>query len=249
MDPKKAIKNPATNAIKALHHDASHDGRVGIWHMAHVLKLEFMAVSDGTRLAIDRAMSFVRHGSWVVVVGMFACGGSVVTVDGGTGTDSGTDGAPVGWECPASPPTAPSACPHDTLKCEYGTNPDPSCNQQFLCTGGSWVNQTTGTFCPPQSDCPSTYAQVPANQDCTPNQLQCAYPEGECICTTSFGGLQKQTPAWNCIPKVTGCPSPRPDVGSSCAGSQHCDYGACSGGIAIDCVNGVWQQDEVLCPN
>jgi hypothetical protein len=207
-----------------------------------------MAVLVGTRLAIDAAMTVVRCGSWVLLVGItVACGGSVVTVDGGTG-DSGTDGSPLS-ACPTSPPADASACTHDTLRCEYGTNPDPSCNQQFVCMGGNWVNQSTGTFCPPQTDCPSSYAQVPANQDCTPTSLQCAYPEGECICTTSFGGLQKQTPAWNCIPKVTGCPSPRPDIGTPCSGtSGNCDYGACSGGVALGCVNGVWTQAEVLCP-
>lgn len=137
------------------------------------------------------------------------------------------------------------------LSCEYGSNPDPSCNQSFACMGGVWVDQTSGVACPPQSDCPSSFASVPANQACTPESLTCAYPEGECICTQSLGGVEKQTPSWSCIPVVSGCPSPRPDVGTSCVAdpsNQQCDYGQCSGGIALTCKAGVWQQVFTPCP-
>ncbi len=203
--------------------------------------------------------SILRVGLCALLVG---CGGAVASNDGGTNTDGGSDATPLDGspcqfpvpecqgQCPDTPPFSGSTCTQDTLTCEYGTNPDPSCNQTFQCNGGVWQDQSSGTICPPQSDCPSTFAQIPNGQDCTPNGLQCAYPQGECICTTSFGGLQKQTPAWDCFPAATGCPSPRPDIGSHCSGptNQQCDYGACSGGVALECKQGVWQQVITPCP-
>ncbi len=189
----------------------------------------------------------------------FACGGAVTSIDD-SGTDSGTDGspasdsssdAPTNPSCPANPPTAGATCSPESFHCEYGANPDPTCNQQFECTAGKWQNLTTGTICPPQSDCPATYASVPANQVCSPTQLACAYPDGECICTTNFGGLQMQTPAWDCFPAANGCPSPRPDIGAACTSTsnQSCDYGACSGGVALQCKDGAWQQVFTPCPD
>ncbi len=181
---------------------------------------------------------------------VLACGGSVVSVD-----DSGADSGPgndggASSKCPSSPPQSGTACV--SVKggptCEYGSNPDPNCNQTFVCTQNVWVNQTSGTACPPQSQCPGSYTSVPNGQDCTPDQLSCAYPEGECICTTSFGGLQKQTPAWDCFPASQGCPSPRPDIGTACSGSQTCNYGACSGGVELQCVDGSWQTVVTPCP-
>ncbi len=119
----------------------------------------------------------------------------------------------------------------------------------FSCGPSGWVNQTTGTVCPPQSLCPASYASVPVNQDCTPESLTCAYAEGECICTTSFGGLQKQTPAWYCIPATNSCPSPRPDIGTSCSQPNlDCNYGGCSGGVDLVCKDGRWQQQNTPCP-
>jgi len=192
-----------------------------------------------------------------------ACGGNVlVGSDSGSDGSPGNDGAPgndgspgndggVSPGCPTSPPTPGTACIETKggPKCEYGTNPDPNCNQMFVCTSNAWVDQSSGTICPPQSDCPATYASVPANQDCSPNQLSCAYPQGECICTTEWGPVQKTTPAWDCIPATQGCPSPRPDLGTSCSTpNMQCDYGACSGGIAVTCTDGAWTQTITPCP-
>ena len=194
--------------------------------------------------------SILRVGLCALLVG---CGGVVSGTDGGTNDDGGTDSSPPidgskPTGCPTTPPFSGSSCAPASLECEYGTNPDPSCNQTFFCNAGVWQDQSSGTICPPQSDCPSTFAQIPNGQDCTPNGLQCAYPQGECICTTSFGGLQKQTPAWDCFPAQTGCPSPRPDIGSACTGTNQCDYGACSGGVALECKGGVWTQVITPCP-
>ena len=192
-----------------------------------------------------------------------ACGGSlqsddVLLGDGGTNNDGTTgDSAkdappPPPNGCPTSPPAGGASCSsaQDQLRCEYGNNPDPDCNQMFFCNQGTWQDESSGTICPPQSDCPAAYSDIPANQNCSPNGLQCAYPQGECICTTSFGGLQKQMPAWDCIPATSGCPSPRPDIGSPCSSVNEiqCDYGACSGGVALECKNGVWMQVITPCP-
>jgi len=194
-------------------------------------------------------MSTIRFA--LVALVLVGCGGSIATPTGDGGTDSSPnpDGSS-GSVCPTSPPAPSSACSTTgPATCEYGTNPDPSCNQLFACTNGSWVDETNGGLCAPQSDCPTSYASVPVNQDCAPNQLSCAYPQGECICTTSMGGLQKMTPSWECFPAQSGCPSPRPDIGSPCSGTQQlCDYGSCSGGVALSCVNGAWQEAAVLCP-
>jgi hypothetical protein len=194
----------------------------------------------GIALAKHQVMSIARWAAWVVVGTMAACGGVV----------SATDAGP-GGVCPTAPPTASSACSPDGLACEYGSNPDPSCNTAFMCMGGAWVDQTSGVACPPQSDCPATFASIPANQDCSPQGLACAYPEGECICTVSFEGVDKQTPSWGCIDAVSGCPSPRPDIGTPCtadSSNASCDYGSCSGGVALTCKEGVWQELITPCP-
>jgi hypothetical protein len=46
-----------------------------------------------------------------------------------------------------------------------------------------------------------------------------------------------------------GCPEPRPRIGAACTQSGlECDYGACFGGVALDCQGGYWQQAQVACP-
>jgi hypothetical protein len=188
-------------------------------------------------------MSVTRWGAGVLMVTMVACGGTFAICPC---SDGGAD-----LVCPTTPPTASAACSQDKLACEYGSNPDPSCNQAFECSGGAWVDRTSGVACPPQSDCPASYASIPATENCSPETLTCAYPEGECICTQSLGGVEKQTPSWDCIPVVSGCPSPRPDLGTACvanSSNQQCDYGQCSGGISMSCQQGVWQQVFAACP-
>ena len=190
---------------------------------------------------------------------LVACGGDVLSGnDSGTGNDGGpgNDGSPgndggVSKDCPTSPPTPGSACltTKGGPKCEYGTNPDPGCNQVFVCVSNAWVDQSSGQICAPQSDCPATYASVPSGQDCSPEQLSCAYPQGECICTKSWGGVQRTTPGWDCFPAQSGCPAPRPDIGSACTTQgQQCDYGGCSGGITLECNGTSWVQSITPCP-
>jgi len=178
-----------------------------------------------------------------------ACGGTVATTDdGGTNNDAAASKA-----CPGTPPTAGGTCSASKgmEKCEYGTNPDPSCNQVFACPAGTWVDQTTGTLCPSQQSCPSSFASVPVSQDCSNfNTLSCAYPEGECICTQSPNGLISQTPVWACFAAQSGCPQPRPDIGTACTTQgASCNYGACSGGVQLVCNGQTWQESlTVICP-
>jgi hypothetical protein len=187
-------------------------------------------------------------------VAIVACGGSVVTVgggsDSGTGTDGGTGDSPSGPFCPAKPPGAGSSCAPVGLQCEYGTDPSPDCNTIMQCGASGWVNLTTGTVCPPPgTQCPSSYASVPDHQKCTPDLLTCPYAEGVCICTSSLGGPVSLYPMWDCFPAQSGCPSPRPHLGAPCSPSgQECNYGACSGGIDLICKDGYWQEQQLACP-
>ncbi|HEY1959691.1 MAG TPA: hypothetical protein VGH28_28975 [Polyangiaceae bacterium] len=189
-----------------------------------------------------------------------ACGGTIgggddLGNDGGSNKDSSPDSSadvtPIDASsggCPVSPPSQGGACSPNQLECEYGTSPEPGCNQLFECASGSWQDQTNGQICPPPSDCPATYASIAPDSDCSPNGLGCAYPEGTCLCTQSFGA-QKLTPAWSCIPATAQCPSPRPDIGSSCSEpGQQCDYGGCQGGVSLQCTGGMWSQVLTPCP-
>jgi hypothetical protein len=46
-----------------------------------------------------------------------------------------------------------------------------------------------------------------------------------------------------------GCPEPRPRIGDVCSEpALTCDYGACTGGIELQCEDGYWQREEVPCP-
>ena len=103
--------------------------------------------------------------------------------------------------------------------------------------------------CPPQSKCPS-FSDIQVGHDCSDNTLTCSYPQGECICTQSVGGLVTQQPQWDCFPAQTGCPQPRPDIGTPCSdGNQSCNYGACSGGVQLTCAaSGTWQEAVIACP-
>ena len=90
---------------------------------------------------------------------------------------------------------------------------------------------------------------MPVNQDCKPENLTCPYTEGVCICTRSFGGPVKLTPAWDCFATPPGCPSPRPHLGASCSQpGLDCNYGACSGGVDLACKDGYWQEQVIPCP-
>jgi hypothetical protein len=133
------------------------------------------------------------------------------------------------------------------VQCEYGTSPDPSCNQLFECLNGTWASGGPGGICP-AGTCPTHFVDVPQGQVCIPSGLDCAYQEGECNCTFSSPAGTGTMPTWHCF-RPQGCPEPRPRLGSACTQEgQSCDYGACSGGIAETCMGGYWQWMMTACP-
>ncbi len=80
-----------------------------------------------------------------------------------------------------------------------------------------------------------------------PDGLDCAYQQGQCNCApmVPVGG---PNPIWQCS-SPQGCPEPRPRLGDACTQTgQSCDYGACTGGVAVVCKDGYWQQAFVPCP-
>jgi hypothetical protein len=88
---------------------------------------------------------------------------------------------------------------------------------------------------------------VPVRKACTPDGLACAYPEGQCNCADTLP-ISNSGPVWQCT-TPTGCPEPRPRIGSECTqDGLQCDYNACIGGVAFQCTNGIWRQAEVGCP-
>jgi hypothetical protein len=182
--------------------------------------------------------------------------------DGNPGTEGGNtcvgpcalDAGPSG--CPGTPPPAGTICITNNLVCEYGSAPNPHCNDLWQCLGRdppfTWRNVTmtsTGICSPPGTVCPSSYAAAMGTSGNCMNERICEYPEGTCLCTRSPGGNPVMNgPVWSCIPLSTGCTSPRPQLGSPCTDpGPLCDYGACSGGVDIQCVGGYWAIAMVGC--
>jgi hypothetical protein len=56
---------------------------------------------------------------------------------------------------------------------------------------------------------------------------------------------------WICVTPMSGCPEPRPHLGSACSTEGlYCDYGSCtfSDGAAQTCMDGYWQGGFAACP-
>jgi hypothetical protein len=134
------------------------------------------------------------------------------------------------------------------MQCEYGDNPNPSCNDIVSCeSNGTWSYPTPGPACP-AGTCPATYTQVPQGQDCNPQGLDCGYAQGQCNCDIEPESA-KLGPVWLCTTPAAGCPDPRPNIGASCTQpGLSCDYGACTGGIELQCTDGTWQEEATACP-
>jgi hypothetical protein len=208
---------------------------------------------------------------------LWACGGSTFTggalPDGGgsssgsgssgsssgSGSGSGSSGSSSGSSssgsgsggstatCPANLPAASSPCPRVGLECEYGDSANPSCNQIVSCESGGWSVPPNGQTCP-VGTCPATYAGVPQNKACSPAGLDCSYAQGQCNCTSTLP-VATPNPIWECSTPAAGCPEPRPRIGASCTQpGLSCDYGACTGGAAIQCEDGVWTEENLPCP-
>jgi hypothetical protein len=177
----------------------------------------------------------VDAGQASCATGFFCCQGEGVPEDGGGPSPA----------CPSSPPGS-GPCPKVGIECEYGNNANADCNDVYSCGPTGW---TTGEVACPVPTCPSSYASVPINSTCSPTGGICGYEQGTCTC--SEGSPPRiNGPVWQCFPAQTGCPSPRPDLGTPCSApsSLTCDYGACSGGISLSCQDGSWQQSNTACP-
>jgi hypothetical protein len=187
--------------------------------------------------------------------GIGGSGGSGGTGGCGGGINCPVDGGlPPVESCPASPPSQGDPCENIGLWCEYGSSPDPYCNGLWQCgPSGTWQPKGNGICPPPDAMCPATYADANDDHDKCPIEEQtCDYPQGTCICTRDPGGLPVENgPLWGCIAVTPGCPSPRPELGTTCdlPSDTSCDYGACNGGVAEDCVDGFWAIDVMIgCP-
>jgi hypothetical protein len=179
---------------------------------------------------------------------------------GSSGSSGGTSDAAVPG-CPGSPPLAGAACVPEGLTCEWGSSNVAGCDTIGVCRGGAFdfnainpgVRDCGGG---PPIACPSSYASVPVGQTCTPAGGYCDYSEGRCACGQPAGPvlLVDGSPAeiWMCQKPQSGCPQPRPRLGSSCSiEGQFCDYGGCGevpGGSAEQCTGGVWVEAEEACP-
>jgi hypothetical protein len=131
------------------------------------------------------------------------------------------------------------------MECEYGNDPNPSCNEIITC-------QSSGWSAPPPAHClggtcPGGFSSVPQGKACTPAGLDCAYPEGQCNCASQLP--VGTTTVWQCSTPSGDCPEPRSRLGTACTNDgQSCDYGACAGGVAEICQGGYWQREGVACP-
>jgi hypothetical protein len=164
----------------------------------------------------------------------------------GASSGSSSDAAsPVA--CPAIEPNAGQGCSKTGLQCEYGVSPDIRCNQVAVCEAAGWT-YAAASKCP-AAMCPATYEEIVAGDHCLVADETCAYPKGTCICSEDTGGPVRLIDAaimtsWVCFDSTLACRSPRPNLGDPCDDEgRKCDYGACNGGVALLCTDGLWQED------
>ena len=170
---------------------------------------------------------------------------------GGTGSSSGS--LPPG--CPATPPVGGSVCT-GSASCQYGSDPDSACDTIAVCLEGYWTATfpQSGSFCPTtppgQNGCPSAY---PTTGDSCQTTVGCAYPQGLCVCTADIGPVVELDAGmiWQCEVPGTGCPEPRPAIGSACTHPNlQCDYGDCAfpgGPLPMTCSGGIWTAQPAAC--
>jgi hypothetical protein len=117
----------------------------------------------------------------------------------------------------------------------------------FSCTAAGWAPPTGAPTCP-GGTCPLTYDAVPQNMSCSPAGLDCSYLKGQCNCAGTLP-VSTMGPVWQCSIPAQGCPNPRPRIGDACVQpGLSCNYGACAGGVELDCTDGFWRQALVPCP-
>ena len=165
--------------------------------------------------------------------------------------------------CPPAVPLAGTPCappyvpyPFEAV-CEYGSDLHCTTSAQWEGDAGAWVVQPckgNASACPPAFD-------ADAGGSCAVPRAQgaCNYPEGQCGCVLCGGvcdvagacgpDASPDATTWQCKPWLTptGCPSPRPLLGTACPTTQamECDYGYdCFCGLALDpqmgCIEGHW---------
>jgi hypothetical protein len=188
--------------------------------------------------------------------------GSSGASSSGSGSSSGSSGGSDGGSgspCPVSEPMSKASCSPQGLECEYGSNPVQGCDAVSTCEG-TWQTTAPGdSNCSTTlgGGCPLTFDGVSQGSTCADRGLICNYPRGRCACTESLGGpvmlVDASTPGhWYCQdPGTTGCPMPRPPLGSACTDDGvSCDYGTCNvpGGSAEQCEDGIWKPEAVPCP-
>jgi hypothetical protein len=190
-------------------------------------------------------------------------GGSIDSgkTDSGSPDSGGLDSAPppLSPQCPMPKPMDGVPCTSSGLECEYGDAWwDIACDTVKQCAGGAWSTvQVGGGTCTPApgpnpATCPAAIADVDNGGTCSPNGLECVYPEGVCSCTPPMGGpvieIDGGTPLqWSCVPDQPGCPGERPPLGSTCTESSTlmCVYQECS--YAEQCTGGVWTSQFLAC--
>jgi hypothetical protein len=161
--------------------------------------------------------------------------------------------------CPIKEPTIGENCSPVSLQCEYGGNISTACDAIFLCTATGWSTAPAATPLTPCShgSCPSAYPATSVGTTCDPTGLVCSYPDGTCTCVTPIGpGVSGEVkcsgstgPCWQCYPSTSGCPSPRPQIGTQCTDfGKMCDYAACAGGVELECEDGTWKEVPIPCP-
>jgi hypothetical protein len=181
----------------------------------------------------------------------------------GSGGGSGSSSGGLVAACPAQAPANGASCSSPGITCEYGSDPNASCNTRASCPGTTWVvtKAGSGAACPTssagQGGCPTSYPGGTAGT-CSPRNADCAYPQGRCDCTVLLGGPVHVNPdggmpdpEWVCEQPGQGCTEPRPLLGSACSTEgETCDYGSCTlpGGVAEICTNGAWTETEIPCP-
>lgn len=179
----------------------------------------------------------------------------------GSGSTSGSSSGGVTTGCPTTPFSSQSCTP-DGLACEWGSSNVLDCDLHGTCNGGVWLIMPLnpgGLDCGggPPIACPASYASVPVGSVCPTQGGYCDYPEGRCACEVFLGGPAipgdaSFDPYWYCQSPQTGCPQPRPRLGSTCnQEGQTCDYGGCGqipGGNSEQCSGGVWVSVPTPCP-
>jgi hypothetical protein len=172
-------------------------------------------------------------------------------------------------DCPTSPPDAGAPCARAGLDCEWGDDPDSSCNTVARCEADCfrapcpmnppyWHTSAPGAQCPSAvcstpDWCPASFEEASSGGPCMMGLTWfecrngpcpfCGYRQGVCRCDKDeHTGDSK----WACTTLDPSCPPYRPRLGSSCAGLPNvlCSYTADGSppSVGAGCRDGVWHE-------